>query len=630
MPVRRLPEGTVNRIAAGEVVERPASVVKELVENALDAGAGSITVSIDRGGKTDITVTDDGHGMHADDLALAVERHATSKLPDDDLFAIRTLGFRGEALPSIGSVSRLTVTSRARGAAEACAVTVDAGAAGPIRPDAHPLGTRVTVSDLFRATPARLKFLKSDRAESMAVTQTVRELAMAHPAIAFKLQADGRTKAEFRAPAAPEGARDARLRAVLGDDFADNAVDVLYERGTLRVSGLASLPTVNRANTRAQYLFVNGRVVRDRVLYGALRGAYQGLIAHDRQPVVALYIDLAMRDVDINVHPAKTEVRFRDPQAVRGTIIAGIRAALREAGPRPATTLTEQALARARREPWLEFERPAAPGPAAPPLTPAGVGEARPPGAAPEARPPAGRPGPRTFPAHQESRSSGWPSAPSTGQPPADPRPPAPERAGERPPSQPEGKLGRARAQLHRMFVLSETDDGLILVDQHAAHERIVLEHLKGALAGKDPPVQMQLTPEIVHLEPAAVEILGRRADELRTFGLVVEARGEDAVAVLGTPAILGNVTVAGLLQDLADELLEHSTAHTLIDRIEQVCSTLACHGSVRAGRVLSIPEMDALLRTMERTPNAGQCNHGRPTFIEFKRADLERLFGRS
>ena len=312
MPVRRLPEGTVNRIAAGEVVERPASVVKELVENALDAGARTVAVGIASGGKTEISVADDGHGMDPGDLALAVERHATSKLPDDDLFAIRTLGFRGEALPSIGSVSRLTVTSRAAGADEAFEIVVDAGAAGPVTPAAHPPGTRVTVSDLFRATPARLKFLRSDRSESMAVAQMVRELAMAHPGTAFKLQADGHTRLDLRAPAAPDGARDLRLRAVMGDAFADNAVAVAYERGTTRVEGLASLPTLNRANARAQHLFVNGRVVRDRVLYGALRGAYQGLIAHDRQPMVALYIEVAMRDVDINVHPAKTEVRFRD------------------------------------------------------------------------------------------------------------------------------------------------------------------------------------------------------------------------------------------------------------------------------------------------------------------------------
>ncbi len=604
MPIRRLPEGTVNRIAAGEVVERPASVVKELIENALDAGAKSISVGIASGGKTEIAVTDDGHGMDAGDLALAVERHATSKLPDDDLFAIQTLGFRGEALPSIGSVSRLTVTSRADAAEEAFEITVDAGSTGTVTPAAIPRGTRVTVADLFRATPARLKFLKSDRAESMAVSQTIRELAMAHPRTAFKLQIDGHTRLDLRVPAAPDGARDNRLRAVMGDAFADNAVDVNYERGTTLVSGLASLPTVNRANTRAQYLFVNGRVVRDRVLYGALRGAYQGLIAHDRQPMVALYIDVAMRDVDINVHPAKTEVRFRDPQTVRSAIVAGVRAALREEGPRPATTMADQTLRRARAAPWLHFDRPTEAPPAsrlpsAPPVPDA-----------PYLRHPAGK----TGGVRDEPAAGAGHAGPATDVPLA---------------SVPEPPLGRARTQLHRMFIVSETTDGLILVDQHAAHERIVLESIKASLDKGEPQSQMLLTPEVVRLEPAAAEALNHRAEELQSLGLVLTAGGDGAIAVHATPAILGHVAVADLLQDLADELLEHSTAGTLRDRIEQVCSTMACHGSVRAGRVLTVTEMDALLRDMEKTPNSGQCNHGRPTFVELKRADLERLFGR-
>ncbi len=605
MPIRRLPEGTVNRIAAGEVVERPASVVKELVENALDAGARSISVSIASGGKTEISVADDGRGMDPGDLALAVERHATSKLPDDDLFAIQTLGFRGEALPSIGSVSRLTVTSRANGAQEAFEITVDAGTAGPVTPAAHPQGTRVTVADLFRATPARLKFLKSDRAEAMAVTQMIRELAMAHPRTAFKLQTDGHTRLDLRAPAAPDGARDQRLRAVLGDAFADNAVAVDYERGATRVSGLAALPTVSRANTRAQYLFVNGRVVRDRVLYGALRGAYQGLIAHDRQPMVALYIDVAMRDVDINVHPAKTEVRFREPQTVRSVIVAGIRAALRAEGPRPATTLADQTVRRAQPAPWLHFDR-------TPGSPPAGR------------RPPIASPGPESGIELPPARpADSFPGEPAPGAGHARARTAPPAEPGTEPP------LGYARAQLHRTFIVSETTDGMILVDQHAAHERIVLESIKAALDRGEPQSQILLTPEIVRLEPSAVDVLSRRSEELRSFGLVLEASGEGAVAVHETPAILGHVAVADLLQDLADELLEHSTAYALRDRIEHVCSTMACHGSVRAGRVLSIGEMDALLRDMERTPNSGQCNHGRPTFVELKRADLERLFGR-
>ncbi len=593
MAVRRLPEGMVNRIAAGEVVERPASVVKELLENALDAGAENITARIASGGKTEISVADDGHGMSASDLALAIERHATSKLPDDDLAQIGTLGFRGEALPSIGSVSKLTVISRARDAADAARITVDAGVAGPVVPAAHQQGTRVVVSDLFRATPARLKFMKSDRAETMAVTQTVRELAMAHPHTAFKLEVDGHTRLDFRAPSGSETARKQRLRAVMGEAFADNAVDVDYERGTTRVSGLASIPTVNRANSRAQFLFVNGRVVRDRVLHGALRGAYQGLIAHDRQPMVALYIEVQMRDVDVNVHPAKTEVRFRDAQLVRNVIVAGVRAALRDEGPRPATTLATQTLERARPEPWLNFERPIRPYPS-------------------ESRPAPGLMSAISHPLPAPGNSSPEPDpGPSPGTAPVD-RP-----------------LGQARAQLHQMFIVAETVDGLILVDQHAAHERIVLEGIKAALDAGDPQSQMLLSPETVRLDPASAELLMDRAEELRAFGLVLEEVGAGTVIVRETPAILGHVNVPALVQDLADDLLEYDTALLLRDRIEHVCSTMACHGSVRAGRALTVHEMDALLRDMENTPNSGQCNHGRPTFIEFKRSDIERLFGR-
>ena len=597
MAVRRLPEGMVNRIAAGEVVERPASVVKELLENALDAGAGNVTVRIASGGKTEISVADDGLGMSAGDLALAIERHATSKLPEDDLTQIGTLGFRGEALPSIGSVSKLTVVSRARDAADAAQITVDAGAAGPVVPAARQHGTLVTVSDLFRATPARLKFLKSDRAETMAVTQIVRELAMAHPRAAFKLEIDGHTRLDFRAPSGSETARKQRLRAVLGEAFADNAVDVDYERGTTKVSGLASIPTVNRANSRAQFLFVNGRVVRDRMLHGVLRGAYQGLIAHDRQPMAALYIEVQMRDVDVNVHPAKTEVRFRDAQLVRNVIVTGVRTALRDEGLRPATTLATQTLERARSAPWLNFERPLR----------SYLGEAR--------QAPVPPPGPM-------SSSSNRRPAPDDSLPDRGPGPPLETAPGDRP-------LGQARAQLHQMFIVSETADGLILVDQHAAHERIVLEGMKAALDAGDPQSQMLLSPETVQLDPASAELLEERAEELRAFGLVLEGAGVGTVIVRETPAILGHVNVPALVQDLADDLLEYDTALSLRDRIEHVCSTMACHGSVRAGRVLTVNEMDALLRDMENTPNSGQCNHGRPTFIEFKRSDIERLFGR-
>ena len=604
MAVRRLPEGTINRIAAGEVVERPASVVKELIENALDAGAKAIAIAIARGGKTEITVADDGHGMDAADLGLAIERHATSKLPGDDLSTIRTLGFRGEALPSIGSVSRLTVLSRTEEAEDAAVITVEAGDAGPVAPAAHRRGTKVTVSDLFRATPARLKFLKSDRSESMAVTQTVRELAMANPETGFRLQIDGHTKLDIRAPASARDARKQRLRAVIGAEFTDNAVAVDYERGTIRITGFAALPTVNRANTRAQYFVVNGRVVRDRVLSGALRGAYQGLISPERQPMAVLYIDVPMHDLDVNVHPAKTEVRFRDAQAVRGVVVAGIRAALQAEGPRPATTLSSRTLERARTPSWLQFEpsRTLPHGTPPPEEPPRRAFRGAPPASAPQAYAP----------------PTAWPAAAA----------PDPAHSGPEPIVS-DAPLGRALAQVQRMFVLAETGDGLIVVDQHAAHERIVLERIKAALESGNPEVQMLLTPEVVPLEPAAAEAFMGHANTLRSFGLVVERADGDAVTVLGTPAILGQVDATGLIRDLADELAEHDTATALQERIAEVCSTMACHGSVRAGRALTVSEMDALLRDMESTPNSGQCNHGRPTFVKLEFRDIESLFGR-
>jgi len=585
MPIRLLPEGTVNRIAAGEVVERPASVVKELVENALDAGARSVDVVMTLGGRGLIAVADDGAGMSRGELELAILRHATSKLPDDDLLRIAHLGFRGEALPSIGSVARLRIASRPRGADSGWAIEVAGGEAGAPEPAAQPFGSRVEVRDLFYATPARLKFLKSERAEYAAAVDCVERLAMARPDVAFSF-GDGQRRG-LNLPAAPGDlfeARLARLSGVLGRDFAQNAAPIEAEREGARLSGYAGLPTFNRANAQAQHLFVNGRPVRDRQLLGAVRAAYMDVLPHDRHAAVALFLELDPLEVDVNVHPAKAEVRFRQPATVRGLVIGAIRHALAQAGVRASGALSTAAL-----------------------------GAARPAGAAPQG-------GFRWMP----------PSRPSAGlmeeaaafQSPFAAPPPAQADG-------PEGPLGRARGQLHETYIVAQTADGVVLVDQHAAHERIVMEQMKAALAGGGVRRQMLLVPEVVELGEAAAARVLERAGELAELGLVVEPFGPGAVVVRETPGPLGQADVQGLLRDLADEIGEAGEATGLKSRLDHVFATMACHASVRAGRALSLPEMDALLREMERTPNAGVCNHGRPTFVELKLADVERLFGR-
>ncbi|HZT50702.1 MAG TPA: DNA mismatch repair endonuclease MutL [Stellaceae bacterium] len=587
MTIRQLPPVVVNRIAAGEVVERPAAAVKELVENAIDAGASRIEVTLAEGGQALIIVSDDGCGMSSEELLLAVERHCTSKLPDDDLLHIRSLGFRGEALPSIGAVSRLAITTR-RGDA-AWRLAVEAGVKGEPAPAAHPAGTRVEVRDLFYATPARLKFLKSPRAERDQAVDAVARLAMAHPAIAFTVTGEeGRVL--LRLPRA-EGAdaRRERLAAILGRDFADNALAVEAARDGLRLSGLAGLPTLNRATARAQYLFVNGRPVRDKLLVGAVRGAYQDFLARDRHPMVALFLDCPAEDVDVNVHPAKAEVRFRDAGAVRGLIVGALRHALMAAGHRAATTVAEAALA--------AFEphsgRPVAPGFA--PLLPRrpGFSEAA---AAYEFQAPLA---PAARPAQEAARDA-------TSFP-----------------------LGAAVAQLHETYVVAQTASGIVIVDQHAAHERLVYERMKAALDASGVPRQILLLPEVVELGEAAVSLLAARAAELAELGLVLEPFGAGAVVVREVPALVPGLEVQGLVRDLAEELAELGDALALKERLESVCGTIACHGSVRAGRRLTQPEMDALLRQMEATPHSGQCNHGRPTYVELKLADIERLFGR-
>ncbi len=603
MTLRLLPSTLVNRIAAGEVVERPAAAVKELVENALDAGARHIDVVLREGGRSLITVTDDGQGMSGAELSLALERHATSKLPDDDLVDIRCFGFRGEALPSIGAVARMTVTSRPAGAAEARAISLEGGTKGALQPAALGPGTRVEVRDLFFATPARLKFLKTPRTELGYAREAIERLAMAHPDVGFTL-GDGE-RSLIRLQAAEGDLFEARLRrlgAVMGRDFEANALRLEAEREGLRLTGYIGQPTFNRANARQQHLFVNNRPVRDKLLYGAIRGAYQDFLARDRHPVVVLFLSLPSETVDVNVHPAKAEVRFRDPGLVRGLIVGACRHALAAAGHRASTTVSDSALGAFRGSP-----HPA--GQSAWGGVPRGLAEA----AAVYQAPLAGQ----RLPGLGEAPAARW-----SQEEPASAAATASVAAESYP-------LGAARAQLHRTYIVSQTHDGLVIVDQHAAHERLVYEAMKAALAAKGVARQLLLLPEVVELEEEAASRLVARQAELAELGLVIEAFGPGAVVVREVPALLGEIDAQGLLRDLADELAELGEALTLKERLESVCGTMACHGSVRAGRELRGEEMNALLRQMEATPHSGQCNHGRPTYVELKLADIERLFGR-
>jgi DNA mismatch repair protein MutL len=601
--IRVLPEGLVNRIAAGEVVERPAAAVKELVENALDAGATRIDVTLRDGGKSFIAVTDDGCGMGRDDLALAITRHATSKLGDDDLTRIATLGFRGEALPSIGAVARLTITSRpsqAGRSGEAHAIEVEGGRVTGPRPAALARGTRVEVRDLFFATPARLKFLKADRTELAHVLDAVIRLAMAHPDVAFSVSDDTDEKLSVAAAGAELfAARRRRLGDLLGRDFTDNALDIEAAREGFRLAGLAGLPTASRRTADRQYLFVNGRPVRDRLIQGAVRGAYQDVLARDRNAVVALFLDADPALVDVNVHPAKTEVRFQDAGLVRGLIVGAIRHALAAAGVRAATTVSAAALG--------AFRPGGGGGAHAPAWRPRGLNEEAAAFQAP-------LPG-------QDRRDDPGPGFAGFA-------PAAPAAEAGAMPAQ-DFPLGAARAQLFDTYIVAETADGMVIVDQHAAHERLVYERIKAALAGKGVARQILLIPEVVEMEPRAAERLIARADELAALGLLIEPFGTGAVVLRESPALLGEVAAARLLNDLADEFAELDHGHALTERLETICATMACHSSVRAGRRLNAQEMNALLREMEATPNAAQCGHGRPTFVTLGRADIERLFGR-
>ncbi len=592
MPIRRLSEDIVNRIAAGEVVERPASVVKELVENAIDAGANRIEIVTSGGGAALVRVSDDGSGIARDDLALAIERHATSKL-EGGLNDINTLGFRGEALAAIGAAARLTVASRAAGSDQAWEISVEGAATRPIRPAALGIGTRVEVRDLFFATPARLKFLKSERAEAAAITDVVKRLAMAHPEIRFTLAGSDRSETDYPAVTGDD-ARMARVAHVLGAEFRSDSIAIEAAREGVQLSGHAGLPTVSRANGLQQYFFVNGRPVRDRQLVGALRAAYADVMKRGRHPVAALYLSLDPAQVDVNVHPAKAEVRFRDPGLVRGLIVGATRQALAGAGPRAAREAAGAAVAAFRPGGAGRARESAVPVPARARGNAALAGFAEPAQAAFDAFPQQAE----VSKAELDPEVIAWP-------------------------------LGAARAQIHDTYIVAETADGLVIVDQHAAHERLVYERLKQGIAAGSAARQILLIPDVVELPNDDVERLVERREELAELGLTIDRFGPGAIAVSETPSMLGAIDAGALVRDIADEIAAWERTAHLRERLDRVASTMACHGSVRAGRRLKPAEMDALLREMEATPNSATCNHGRPTYVELKRDDIERLFGR-
>ncbi|WP_164660853.1 DNA mismatch repair endonuclease MutL [Tropicibacter sp. Alg240-R139] len=612
--IRQLDDAAINRIAAGEVVERPASAVKELVENAIDAGATRITVDIADGGKTLIRVTDDGCGISPEQLPLALSRHATSKIDGSDLLEIHTFGFRGEALPSLGAVGRLTITSRVPGE-EAATIRVAGGQAVPVKPAALRTGTVVELRDLFFATPARLKFMRTDRAEAQAITDTIKRLAMAEPSIGLTLRdvsGGGEGRIVFRADGESGDLFDAlhaRLARVIGREFAENALRIESERDGIRLYGYAALPTYSRGAAVSQYLFVNGRPVRDKMLTGALRAAYFDFLSRDRHPAAALFVDCDPTLVDVNVHPAKSEVRFRDPGIARGLIISTLRHALAEAGHRASTTVANATLGAMRPEPAPQ------PGPARiyqmdRPSMGARTSAYR--AQAPQPMPTQG------FADLSQSYSGQM----------IDPTPAVEEQASETPVEQ--LPLGAARGQVHENYIIAQTADGMVIVDQHAAHERLVYEKLKTQMSESGVAAQALLIPEIVELSDGDCARLLKVADHLSKFGLSIEAFGGSAVAVRETPAILGEVNARAMIMDILDELADQGESQMVQARIEAILSRVACHGSIRSGRRMRGEEMNALLREMEATPHSGQCNHGRPTYVELKLADIERLFGRS
>ena len=592
MTIRLLSPTTINRIAAGEVVERPASAIKELVENSIDAQATTIELIISNGGLTFFSVTDDGIGMKPDELSLSVERHATSKLPNDSLENISTLGFRGEALPSIGSVSRMKISSRAKRSENAWMIKIEGGTKSEVLPCALSQGTSIEVSDLFFSTPARLKFLKTAKTENTHCIDVIKRLAMAHPEISFIVRDDNRSLLKLsKSTEDLFSSRLQRLDAIMGNQFAENALLIDSERENIKVTGHIGLPTLNRGNSALQFLFVNGRPVKEKILYGAVRGAYRDFLAHDRHPLLALFLDIPPDQLDINVHPAKTEVRFENPGIVRGLIVSALKHALAEAGHRAATNTSKFALGAMH----TEYETTS-------------YNNSQ-----------------HNFlqPLKQFSTDSKFlnqldlsPSAKNID-----------EQGSEN--NHSEYPLGVARAQLHKTYIVSQTQNSIVIVDQHAAHERLVYESMKNALKKEGVTRQGLLIPEIIELETAATELILHWAEQLAELGLVVESFGKNTIIVRETPALLGEVNVKGLINNLADDLAEIEEAATLHEKISHVSATMACHSSVRAGRSLNGEEMNALLRQMENTPHSGQCNHGRPTYVELKLSDIEKLFGR-
>lgn len=605
--IRQLPDRLVNQIAAGEVVERPASALKELVENALDAGASKISITLKRGGIDEIVVTDDGSGMSLDDIKLAVRRHATSKLPDDNLVHIKALGFRGEALPSIGAVSRLSITSITTDMDHAWRLVVDAGHVHDPEPAALKQGSMIAVSQLFKAVPARLKFLKTDRTEQGQCVDMVKRLAMAWPVVAFDLTSDGRSLLKLDACLPGAAGLKRRLSAIMGQVFADEAAEMDAARDRISLTGLVGLPTMNRPTTGHIFLFVNGRPINDRSLLGAVRAGYGDTLPRGRHPMCALFVNVPAEDVDVNVHPAKAEVRFKDAAAVRGLLVGGIRARLEDAGIQATAERGQQALARFASQPSSPSS-----------YSNVSTGASAPRGISHVAS------GPR---AHYQAAP---PASVQMWQTPVDAPPAARQiESNEADETARHNLLGAAKAQLHKTYIVAETEEGLTIIDQHAAHERLMMERMKAAMAEKNVPSQVLLLPEVINMQEHHCEAILNVAEMLGKMGLMVENFGIGAVVVREVPAMLGNPNVVQLVQDIAEELIELGDSNSLDDRINHVLATISCHGSVRAGRVLNGDEMNALLREMEVTPRSGQCNHGRPTWVSLSLTEIEALFGR-
>lgn len=614
MRIRYLPDTLINQIAAGEVVERPAAAIKELVENALDAGATAIDVDLHQGGKSKIVISDNGQGMNADELSASLDRHATSKLPDDDLLHIAHLGFRGEALASIAAVARVHIQTKDKNSGESWEISCDAGKKSPVSPSAHPKGTRIEVRDLFFSTPARLKFQKSERAEFSAAKDILSRLAMAYPQVSFTLTHDGKSKLNL--PAVLD--QQSRLASILGREFGENAMEINAEREEVTLSGFAALPTYHRGTAQFQYLFVNGRAVKDKLLTGCVRAAYMDVLHRDRHPVVALFLTLPASDVDVNVHPAKAEVRFRDPQLIRGMIISALKHAIHQGGFQTASTVSHNTLGAFR--PMGVAEQSNENAPALPMHR--GVHKA-----VPSSYTYNTAPAPQSLhlgesetPAFAAQNGLAYDILPSA-------------RAEEIPESDitPQSfPLGAARAQLHENYIVAQTENGLVIVDQHAAHERLVYERFKAQVSEKGVEKQGLLSPDIIEMDETQSAPLLDHAKALSKLGLEIEPFGNGAVAVQAIPALLsGKVDTKRLVLSLSDELSTYDHTDLLEEKINEILSTMACHGSVRSGRRMNAQEMNALLRQMESTPLSGQCNHGRPTYVELSLKDIERLFGR-